>query len=265
MTNYDDIDLAGLGVLVTRPEAQGRQLCTAIEGLGGRAECIPALDIVGPADDVTKKLAKIKLSKYDCVIFVSRNAVDWAQKIFPDLREQLNGPNIAAVGTGTADALNRLGVGVDICPETRQSSEGLLELEPLYDVLDRKIAIVRGEGGREILRDELTDRGADVDYIEVYRRAQPDMDIGNLLDRWKEDVQVVVMTSVESLENFLRMLGRNGVRMLRQTPMVTAGERITAAAEKAGIETVMTAAGASDEAILGALIELADSDEDDDG
>ncbi|MGB5641316.1 MAG: uroporphyrinogen-III synthase, partial [Sedimenticolaceae bacterium] len=96
-------NLAGLSVLVTRPEHQSEGLCDLIQSAHGRPVRFPALEILGPTD---KKAARTQLEgikRADLLIFVSANAVQYA---FPLLPEQLPFDiDIAAVGRATAAAL----------------------------------------------------------------------------------------------------------------------------------------------------------------
>jgi uroporphyrinogen-III synthase len=55
-------------------------------------------------------------------------------------------------------------------PGKKASSEGLLEMPELQDINDKKVVIFRGSAGREMLRQELIERGANVEYCDVYRR-----------------------------------------------------------------------------------------------
>lgn len=259
----DDFDaLNGLGVLVTRPEAQGQTLCDQIEAAGGRPTCMPALAIDAPAPEQQTTLKQADLSGYTCAIFVSRNAVDYAVQLLPDLATQLQSVNVAAVGSGTAAALAAHDIGVDVCPDERQSAEGLLEMEPLLDVMDRRVAIVRGEGGRELLRDELIDRGANVDYYEVYRRVMPSIDTRGLLAEWEDNVDVVVITSIETYDNLKKALGPEGDPHLHTSTVLVASQRIGTRAREDGCKEVINAGGASDRVILEALEEIAAERED---
>jgi uroporphyrinogen-III synthase len=63
-------------------------------------------------------------------------------------------------------------------------------------------------------------------------------------------VQVVVVTSVETLENLAAILGERGESLLRQTPIVVVSERIRQRAEAMGCTRILLAQRAEEEAIL---------------
>src|SRR5262249_46341080 len=122
----------------------------------------------------------------------------------------------------------------------------------------QRVLIVRGEGGRELLREAFEARAIHVDVIEVYRRTvphyQPEV-IAELEQRWAEgDVHVVTATSFDALKHLATLLGPTGRSLLGRTPIVVASERIRelAQAEQIGREFI-PADGADDSSIIGAL------------
>jgi hypothetical protein len=129
--------------------------------------------------------------------------------------------------------------------------------QAVWDAAGQRILIFRGNGGRELLRDTLRQRGAEVDYAEVYRRQRPQTDPAPLLARWPREVQVVVVTSVETLENLAAILGERGESLLRQTPIVVVSERIRQRAEAMGCARILLAQRAEEAAILTAIGEAA--------
>lgn len=243
-------DLAGLGVLVTRPAHQSVDLCRRIEQCGGRPSPFPALEI-RPAPD-PQHARTLLLQAWDTVIYTSANAVQYARDLSaaaPTSR------HCAAVGQATAQALARLDRPPDLLPG-QADSEGLLALEALRRVAGQRILIVRGQGGRPLLGDALSRRGARVRYAEVYRRARPRTDPTPVLRRWGRDVQAVTATSAEILENLWHMLGPAGREALRTTPLILVSPRMTPLAQRLGIRLTLCASGADDAALLTSLCTL---------
>lgn len=248
-------NLAGLSVLVTRPEHQSEGLCDLIQSAHGRPVRFPALEILGPTD---KKAARTQLEgikQADLLIFVSANAVQYA---FPLLPEQLPFDiDIAAVGRATAAALAARGLEPTLVPQ-RMDSEGLLALPAFNAVGGKSIYILRGNGGRELLSDTLRERGAEVRQVEVYRRQIPKRRAAaaNLVRGWEQLVNAVVATSNVIVDNLFTLVGDEGAERLRSTPIVVVSQRMAEYVISRGCESVYVAGSASDLDVLTTLCEV---------
>jgi len=251
-------NLAGLSVLVTRPEQQSEGLCDLIQAAHGRPIRFPAIEILGPADKHAARAALKGASRADVLIFVSANAVQYA---FPLLPGQLPlDMDIAAVGSATARALAGSGLDPTLVPQ-RMDSEGLLALPALQDVGGKSVYILRGNGGRELLSQTLRERGAEVCQVEVYRRELPQRRAAaaNLVRGWGQLVQVVIATSNAIVDNLYSLLGDEGAEHLRTTPMVVVSQRMAEYVIERGCENVHVANSATDADLLATLCELEES------
>ena len=248
-------DLAGRGVLVTRPADQAEPLCRMIEAAGGRAIRFPTITIVPTADAAATALLA---EPWDLIYFVSPNAVAQALALMPDGRWS-RATWVAAVGRGTARALTAAGRAPDLVPSERYESEALLEMPELADMRGRRVLIVRGEGGRGLFAQAMKERGAEVRFAEVYRRVRPEVDPTALLASWSREVDFVMATSDEVLLNLAGMLGTEGRECLLATPLVVIAERTATTARDLGFRVVRVAARAEDDAIVRSLCELAGS------
>ena len=249
--------LQGLSVLVTRPAAQADKLCQLIEAAHGRPVRFPVMEIEPLADTDAAQQLLGALQPSSLLIFVSANAVHHAFPLLPD--ELPLDAQIAAVGRATAQALRELGLEPSLLPAQGFNSEALLELPQLQH--PEHVIIVRGEGGRELLKNELERRGAKVEYAEVYRRTVPRRKPDNLLRNWEQLVQAVVLTSVQMLDNLLQILGEQGTEKLRHTPIVVISERVARRAYELGCRKLWIAPEPDDQAILDTLCELRWTDE----
>lgn len=214
--------LDGVGVLVTRPRTQAAELVAAIEEAGGSAFCFPVLEIA-PLDENVVSANAAALAKPDIVIFVSQNAVEYGLK-YSDRGL------LAAIGPATAAAISSAGRIVDIQPADGFDSEQLLAEPVLRDVAGKQVRIIRGGAGRELLADELTSRGANVDYLSVYERRLPNVSpltLADLESRWRHgDINVVIVMSVQSFRNLATLLPAWCEAQLGLTPLVTPAGRV---------------------------------------
>jgi uroporphyrinogen-III synthase len=244
-----------LRVLVTRPAGQAAGLCRLAEEAGYEAVQLAAIEIREPSDHEALQTLVETLHTYDLAVFISVNAVNHGLDYILARRDWPAQVKIATVGASSAAALREHGMKPDLVPAHRFNSESLLALDELQDMHGKRVVILRGNGGREHLHDTLLERGAVVDYVEVYRRACPDIDpqlMRSLLRTGMLDV--VTVTSNETLQNLFAMAGEEGQPLLRALPLVVVSERQALLAQEMGFEhAAMVAENAGDAALIEAL------------
>ncbi len=246
--------LRGLSVLVTRPAGRSQTLCELIERARGRPVSFPAMEIVPPEDPERAARVLAQAASADLLIFVSANAVTHAFPLLPEILPAETA--VAAVGGATARALEEAGLEPDLVPRERFDSEGLLALPQLQKMAGRRVIIVRGEGGREALREALEARGAAVVYAEVYRRRCARRSAANLVAQWDSLVEAAVVTSVAVFDCLWELLGEVGQEKLKETPLVVLSERIARHAAALGCRRLTVTRQAGDRAILEVLCQL---------
>lgn len=235
--------LAGRGIVVTRPAHQAAPLADLIGAAGGKAILFPVIEIV-EVGDLQPLLALIdRLEGFDLAIFISPNAVNQAMNLIKARRELPPRLLLAAVGRSGVRELRHFGITAVIAPAARFDSEALLELPALQDVAGKRIVIFRGDGGRELLGDTLTARGAAIEYAECYRRGRPRLDAAPLLRAWaRNELHAITGTSSEGLHNLFDLVGKLGQSWLRKTPLFVPHPRIEQTARELGLATVVLTA-----------------------
>lgn len=248
--------LQGLHILVTRPLKQATQTRDTLQAAGATVSLFPLLEIAPAAEMATARQQLAKIRHYDCLIFVSINAVEHAFDLGGDaFRNGLQHCRIGAIGKRTAQALESEQLTVDFQPESGFTSEDFLALSGLQAVNKHSFLIVRGEGGRGVLAKILRQRGADVSYVDVYRRVCPaDSTAEKLIKHYtKQQIDIIALTSGESLHNLLTLM--NNIKWLKQTPLLVGSQRIGEQARRAGFTAaIIVAADPGDQAMQAALI-----------
>jgi uroporphyrinogen-III synthase len=229
--------LRGRAILVTRPREQAQRLARLIEQAGGRAHLLPAIEI----EDVPPPAALGRLQEFDLAIFVSPTAV---AKVMPHVRTV---PRVAAVGAGTRRELEKRGLVNVIAPTTGADSEALLAVPELQNVAGKRIAILRGDGGRALLGDTLAARGARVEHVTCYRRLPP---VAPARPWQPGELAAITVSSGQGLANLFEVLAPE---LLRSTPLFVPHARIAEQARALAVREVVLA-GHSDEEMLDALM-----------
>lgn len=214
-------DLDGIGVLVTRPRQHAGDIADEIARRGGTCTLFPVIDIVARAADAIRRDAG-QLPQPDITIFISRNAVEHGIDYADGM--------LAAIGPSTAAAIEASGHRVAIQAAGGFDSEHLLAEDELIAVAGKNIRIIRGVGGREKLAKALRERGARVDYLATYERRLPayaDEALADLESRWRSgEIDAVVVMSVESFANLVRLLTPWCLSALGKTRLVTPAARV---------------------------------------
>jgi uroporphyrinogen-III synthase len=237
--------LSGRGIVVTRPREHALALAERIRAAGAEPILFPTIEILPPENLGAVSSLVARLDGFQLAIFVSPTAAIRGHAIVSASRAWPERMRVAAVGTGTASALEERGFPAVIAPAGEADSEALAALPELHDLQGRSVVIFRGQGGREWLRTSLEARGARVEYAECYRRVRPGADAGSLLARWQSGgIEAVSITSAEGLANFFEMLGPTGGGYLRATPVFVPHPSIALAARKLDVrEVVVTGSG----------------------
>lgn len=254
-------------ILITRPAHQSGGWRDLLLAEGAIADCIPLLEIApieeGDAARTIKNLI-LDFDQFDHVIFVSQNAVrygfDWLDGYWPQLPQ---GPRYYAIGAATARAIRARGAE----PETTESSiesntmdsEALLKLPGLQNPKHERVVIFRGHGGRPLIGETLSARGARLDYCELYRRLLPG-DALEQLRNYAHSPQAITVHSGETLDNLCHVIQASGRSDLQQCPLICPSPRVASRARQLGFTQVYAAANAGDRAMLTTLKEALAAD-----
>lgn len=234
-------ELQGKRILVTRPAAQSGKLAEMIVAHGGVPELFPVLEIRPVADLAPLRQAFARLDGYALVVFISPNAVEFSVPIFVAQGSWPATVQVAAIGQSTAGQLAMYGIEDVIVPSERFDSEALLELPAFQvdQVVGKKILILRGNGGRELLADCLRDRGALVECVSCYQRSAP-IDGEPVLSLLRNNrLDALTISSSEGLHNLLALLDTQAYRRLRDTPLFVPHQRIADVAAELGLQRVI--------------------------
>lgn len=250
--------LRGLTIMVTRPAHQAAAFCALLEQEEAVALRCPALRISEPADRRSLLDAVERLDAFDILMFNSPNAAERGIQYIHAHRRLPERALIAAIGSKTAQAIERYGYSVAVCPASGFDSEAFLMLPEVADVRGKQVAIFRGQSGRMLLAETLRQRGAEVEFITTYQRLGPDPEqAAALRAALRQGVDAVTVTSSEMLSNLVACLDPPALEQLRRTTLITGHPRISATARQLGLPDPLTAADPTDASMLAAVLDWA--------
>lgn len=253
--------LQQLGILITRPIHQSHTLAEKVCAASGTPWLLPCMAIEPPQNMRALEQFAAEYLTYDILIFTSTNAVNSCRELL--LRYTTEPKNktepklqIFAIGSTTANALLTLGLPVIVADTF--NSERLLTHPLLQSCQGKKIALLAGEGGRDLLLQTLKERKALVIKTSCYRRVPTNVDPTPLLTAWQAGkIHIVTATSAESLAALKNLLSQNGLNYLFNTPLVVLSERIRQFAALSWQQDIWVADNACEDSLFAAIVRCA--------
>jgi uroporphyrinogen-III synthase len=167
-------------VLVTRPATQADEWVLELRAKGIDAAALPLIGITPAINTMPVVLAWVQLAKRTLAVFVSPNAAEQFFALKPPGMFWPATTYAGSTGPGTSRMLLKLGVPrdrlIEPAPDAAQfDSESLwARLETLdVDWQGAGVLLVRGDGGREWLAEQLAGRGAQVAKLVAYHTTAP--------------------------------------------------------------------------------------------
>lgn len=214
---FQHLPLVGKGVLVTRPTHQSESMVSRLSELGANAILQPAIEIQPPSswqpvDDVIQRL-----DEFDCLVFSSANGVrfffDRLLSSDKDVRD-LGRAKLAVVGPRTALELETYSLKPDIQPSTYRAEALASALTENSEVKGQRFLLLRASRGREVLAEQLTTAGAQVEQAVVYQSE----DVTELNVETQEridanEISWVTVTSSAIARSVVKLLGDRGPQL----------------------------------------------------
>lgn len=248
-------------VIITRPMAQAEGFAVRVLDIGRKPEIFSLLEIHALRDDTQLKASLARLSDYAMVAFVSPNAVNSAFSYLQSWPEKVA---IAVMGAGSRAALAAHGINdinahiISPANPERTDSETLLDELDIDALKERRVLIIRGETGRELLADALKMKSISVVQVAAYRRIAPEftLQLQQRLMYLLSQQNTWVVTSSEVLKTMLQWAEQidavSGVAKMQRQQILVPHARIAETAKILGFLSI-TLTGSGDERLLVAL------------
>jgi uroporphyrinogen III methyltransferase/synthase len=250
---FERAQLFGRKVVITRARAQASGLAAQLTELGAQVVEAPAIRIEPRLDSpaVRSAVAAVAAGELDVLCLTSPNGAHLLMEALAaaghDARA-LAGTTIAAIGPGTAAALEDHGLRADVVPE-RAIGEALAAELVGRGVAGNRVLVARAAEARDVLPDALAEAGAEVDVAPLYETVREELDDAARTALMEADY--VTFTSSSTVRNLVHALGgRDGlperVRVVSIGPVTTTtarelGIRVDVEAERHDIEGLVEA------------------------
>ena len=228
-------------IVITRPKNQATDFIKMLKAQGAEPILFPTIQIVPPRDwsELDEAIAKLEL--YDTVIFTSVNGVNF---FFQRLKKKgrdyhsLHNIRIGAIGPRTAEQIERFHLPVDIIPNEFRA-ESMVDALEKDGISGRRFLLPRAEKAREVLPEEIKQRGGYIDVVTAYRTSKGEGNVQEIKALFqKRLIDVVTFTSSSTVKNFVDLLSGGTLHDLIKGCVVASIGPVTAkTAASLGIKT----------------------------
>jgi len=248
-------------IILMRPGASNERLAERLNKLGMNIWKWPAFTILPPVDPERIREKLSDLNSFDMVLLASPAAVAASAVYVKKWPEHIT---LATIGSGTARVI-RAAWGAEtpvLYPEGETFESGS---EHLFELLKARgfparVLIVRGQVGREWLREQLLAHGTDVEVLPAYQRAPLELSTSEL-DKLQSSISgpapIVYLTSSDAVGVLLHAVKTvpGALEWLQKGFVLTIHPRPKAQLEEVGFRNVALVS-AKDEKVQQAIEKL---------
>lgn len=199
--------LEGMNVLVPRGKKQAQSFSDLICSYGGIPVEIPLIAFEPLRNNEALIQAHKQIQSYDWVIFTSKTAVD---AFFENFSQVSPFPKIAVIGEKTKQTLADKGLKVQFVPG-EYVAEGFVEDFLPFVEKGMKVLIPKGNLARDYIAASLTEYGANVDEIIVYKTTFPRESLSLLRDQLSgKGLDILPFTSPSTVDHFMEAVKELG-------------------------------------------------------
>lgn len=263
--------LAGLRVVVTRPEHQAGDLLEAFRAAGARAEPLPLIEIGPPDDPAPLERAAREIDRYEWLVLASANAAEAMLDRLPARR--LSAPagrsaalasvlppglRTAAIGPATADALRRRGIEPALVAGDSRAEGLAAELAP-HLAPGARLLLPQPADARPVLAAELTRAGAEVTSVIAYAKRLPAIAPARARELFgdRDPLGWVTFTSPSIARAFAGLFGDSWSQRRPTLQAASIGPVTSEALRELGVEPAAESKAASDSELVAAVARVA--------
>lgn len=238
---FEELPLFGKRIVVTRSREQASEFARRLRRYGAEVLEVPSIQIVPPPSWEEMDRAVANVEGYQWMIFTSANGVrHFFSRLLAGGKDAraLKGIRICAIGPPTAEELQRFGISPDLIPGEYRA-EGILAAMGGEELAGKRVLLPRAAEAREVLPEELRQRGAQVDVVAAYYTVKPDGQHAHLVELLeRQEIHLITFTSSSTVKNFIDLLPSDRVPDILEGVKVACIGPITArTARELGMET----------------------------
>lgn len=211
-------------ILITRGASQAPKLSDGLRALGAIPVEVPVLEIRPPATFEPFDKALRSLADYDWLILTSTNTVRALVERTAALGivASATSPQIAAVGSATAQAARDAGFTVSLTPRDYVAESLIAALQD--QISGKRVLLARAAIARDVIPDTLRAAGATVAVVDAYQNVLPDTAPAQLQAALTEGLDAVTFTSSSSVTHLAEAAQKAGIAFpLSGVPAISIG------------------------------------------
>lgn len=211
--------LYGVRIMVTRPADQAQEMYRTLRELGAEVLAYPTITTAElDAPEIWQRFRGISADRR-WLVFTSENGVRYFFRQFARYAGDIRGLGlfkIAAVGYGTAEALNKFHLTADFVPTKATVASLASEMREKLDLEGAAVVRVAGDLADDTVKNALEQVGAQILTMTVYRTFHPTWPDGMKTRLFEHPPHAIMFTSGSTVDGLFAVLSPEEAQKLTQ-------------------------------------------------